>query len=192
MIDRRDLIRRAAFILGGSLSAGAIAGVLSGCASLPEGEDGASRYLTGDERLSVTALCDRILPRTDSPGAVDVGVVSFLDRMMADFYGETERSTLRAGLARVNNEALSQHGQTFHLLSPAQQTALMTRYDQEATAQNRTSGAPLHFFRILKELTTLGFFTSEYGASQFLRYDPTPGPYRADVPYSDVGRAFVT
>ncbi|MBU6318977.1 MAG: gluconate 2-dehydrogenase subunit 3 family protein [Alphaproteobacteria bacterium] len=192
MIDRRDLIRRAALILGGSLSAGAIAGVLSGCASAPEGQSSASQYLVADESLSVTALCDRILPRTDTPGAVDVGVVSFLDRMMAEFYGDTERSTVRAGLTRVNEEALSQHGQRFHRLPPAKQIALMTTFDEEATAQNRTPGAPLHFFRIIKELTILGFFTSEYGASQFLRYDPIPGPYRADVPYSEVGRAFAT
>jgi gluconate 2-dehydrogenase gamma chain len=42
----------------------------------------------------------------------------------------------------------------------------------------------------MKELTTLGFFTSEAGASRFLKYAPIPGPYRGDIPYSEVGAAW--
>lgn len=46
------------------------------------------------------------------------------------------------------------------------------------------------FFRQLKELTLAGYYTSEVGATEELRWNPAPGRYDADVPYSDIGRAW--
>ena len=43
------------------------------------------------------------------------------------------------------------------------------------------------FILTLKELTMLGFFTSEPGASQVLQYSPVPGAYKGCVPVSEAG-----
>jgi hypothetical protein len=45
------------------------------------------------------------------------------------------------------------------------------------------------FFRTLKELTVVGYYTSEIGARQELHVDPM-GAWRADVSYADIGRAW--
>lgn len=48
---------------------------------------------------------------------------------------------------------------------------------------------PLPFFRTLKELTLLGYFTSEIGATQALSYNQVPGRYDACIPYKEGEKA---
>lgn len=47
-----------------------------------------------------------------------------------------------------------------------------------------------HFFTMLKQLTLTGFFTSEVGMTQALRYVKIPGKYDGDYPYKKGDRAF--
>jgi hypothetical protein len=42
---------------------------------------------------------------------------------------------------------------------------------------------PAHYFRMMKELTLLGYFTSEIGCTEAQRYAETPGRFDACVPY---------
>lgn len=197
MIDRRELIHRAGLLLGGSVASSAMLGVLEGCTAVPAPATGAShKFLTPAEYDDVAAISEQIIPRTDSPGAIDAGVPAFIDRMMADYYQQQERNAFRAALARVARDAKQVHGASFASLSTDQQVAMLREYDREAYDQNlimaKNPKADRHFFRTCKELTTLGFFTSEIGASKFLKYEAVPGKYRADIPYSDVGREWAT
>lgn len=197
MIDRRELIQRVAAAMGGALSSGAVAGVLSGCVAMPEPNGkapAAPRFFTAAEQATVTAMAEQIIPRTDTPGAIDLGVPAFIDRMVADFYLPRTQDVVRAGLARVDADALAAQGKRFVALTAEQQVGQMKIYDGEQyeTGRRPATTPDPHFFRILKELTTLGFFTTEVGASKILRYDPTPGPYRGDIPLSQVGRTWAT
>ena len=47
-----------------------------------------------------------------------------------------------------------------------------------------TADAPTHYFRMMKELTLLGYFTSEIGVTQALRYIEAPGRFDPCVPYT--------
>lgn len=198
MIDRRELLHRTAMILGGVVSSSAALGVLSGCAATPQeaGAQAAPSFFSASELATVAAMSEQIIPKTDTPGAIDLGVPAFIDRMMTGYYKQRPRDILRAGLARVDVDAKAAHGKAFASLTADQQVALMTVYDREAYAQNRANAgnadADQHFFRMMKELTTLGVFTTEYGATKLLRYASVPGPYLGDIPLSDVGRAWAT
>jgi hypothetical protein len=193
MLDRRELLQRASALLGGAVSASAAAGILAGCTTMPFGpgasDSPAQTFLTADEMLTVQMMADHIIPRTDTPGAVDAGVPSFIDRMLAGYYQDRERKALRAGLARADADAKAAHGRLFVELLPADQVALMQAYDREAYGP-RPGATEAHFFRTMKELTILGFCTSEAGATKFLKYAQTPGEWQADIPYSQVGRAW--
>jgi hypothetical protein len=194
MMDRRELLHRASALLGGAVSASAAAGILAGCTTMPfglgaTGDSQAQTYLTPDEMLTVQMMSDHIIPRTDTPGAVDAGVPGFIDRMLAGYYQDRERKTLRAGLARADADAKAVHGRLFAELLPADQVALMRAYDREAYGPRPGATEP-HFFRTMKELTILGFCTSEAGATKFLKYAAVPGEWKADIPYSEVGKAW--
>ena len=47
-----------------------------------------------------------------------------------------------------------------------------------------TTDPPRHYFRMMKELALLGYFTSEIGYTQALRYKETPGRYDPCIPYT--------
>lgn len=194
MLDRRELLHRASMLLGGAVSASAVTGVLAGCtampgpASPPAGAAGA--FLTAEESAAVTAMADHIIPRTDTPGALDVGVPAFIDRMLASFYQDREREAVRAGLAQVAADARALRGKPFAALTADEQIELMKRYDREQFDYTRSNaGGPPHFFRMVKELTIIGFCTSEAGATKTMNYVQTPGPFRGDLPLSEAGKA---
>lgn len=55
--------------------------------------------------------------------------------------------------------------------------------------QDKSKDVPRHYFRMMKELTLLGYFTSEIGQTQALRYNPVPGRYEGCVPYKKGDKA---
>jgi hypothetical protein len=75
-----------------------------------------------------------------------------------------------------------------------QRKALLTEIDTEAKKYmaEKTDEDPKHYFRMMKELTLLGYFTSEIGATQALRYVAVPGKYEGCVPYKKGDRAWAT
>lgn len=76
--------------------------------------------------------------------------------------------------------------------SPDQRKALLTDIDKEAKEYAKTAKGddPKHYFRMMKELTLLGYFTSEPGATQALRYVPVPGKYEGCIDYKKGDRAW--
>jgi gluconate 2-dehydrogenase gamma chain len=172
-IDRREALRRAALVLGGVLSAPLAAGVLAGCEArgVPAGS-WRPRALTPDQAELVATIAEQILPETDTPGARAVGVHRFIDALLAESYSAEQRQPFLAALADL--------GRVFQTSTPDQQRALLERLDREA--------AP--FFRTLKDLTLVGFYTSEVGATRELHHVPVPGRYDGCIPLAQVGRTW--
>jgi hypothetical protein len=178
IIGRREALRRAALLLGGALSAPAIAGVLAGC----ESRSGTTGALSSDQLDLVATIADHIIPETDTPGARGAGVHTFIDRMLAEHYPAEERGRVIAGLAQLDERA----GRPFIRCTRDEQLAILGRVDQEAFADR----AQPHWFRTLKELTILGYYTSEVGATRELRHVTIPGRFDACVPFDQVGRTW--
>jgi hypothetical protein len=129
-------------------------------------------------------IAETILPRTDTPGARDARVGAFIARYSAARCDEAQRATLRAGLADIEARSRKAFGRPFLRAGAAQKQALLARIDAEAKRHAKVDhGQPPHYFVLIKQLTLLGFFTSEAGATQVLRYRPIPGPYKGVVPY---------
>ncbi|MBU1377170.1 MAG: gluconate 2-dehydrogenase subunit 3 family protein [Alphaproteobacteria bacterium] len=140
------------------------------------------KALSADQARTLDAVAELIIPATDTPGARAAGVPQFVDRALTDYYDPADGARYKAGLDQIDRDARAAHGAAFVALTGAQQLALLTRYDTEGMAS----------FRALKELVTIGYFTSEPGATIALRYDPVPGDYHGCVPLKDIGRAWAT
>lgn len=141
--------------------------------------------LTPAQARAVDAVAELIVPATDTPGARAAGVPQFIDRALGGWCDPTQAKLLRDGLDGLDADARAANGAAFADLPAAQQTAMLTRYDDVRAPQRR-------FFALLKELTTIGYFTSKPGATVALRYDPVPGAYRGCVPIKEIGRAWAT
>lgn len=179
LLTRREALRRASLVLGAALSPSLLSAVLQGQpAGVPAGD--AATTLNPRQLAAVGAMTERILPRTDTPGALDVGVPAFIDRMLGGYLPAAERTRFLAGLAEAEALCLSSHQREFPALAPAEQDALLRRLAEG-------KGTAAAFFLQLRELTIVGYFTSEPVGRTVLHYDPVPGPFQADVPLSEVG-----
>jgi hypothetical protein len=187
-MDRREALKRTAWIMGGVISAPAIMGVLKGCSAKP-GIDWKPEFLTKEQAAIVTQVSDIIIPKTDTPGASDVGVPSFIDRILKDVYSKEDQDRFTSGLQAFDEGAKTAHGEIFMDLDEAdQQTYVKKLHDEAIQAERNTDPAPKRpFVLMMKELTMLGFFTSEVGATQVLQYDPVPGAYKGCIPLSEAG-----
>ena len=188
-IDRREALGRVALLLGGALSAPALMGALRettgrAWAAAPPG---APRTLNPAQLECVATAADHIVPETDTPGARAAGVHHFIDTLLTDHYPATERDRFVAGLTRLDERARSAKGSAFAECAPDQRVAWLTELDTRAYGPD--AGDDGWFFRRLKELTLVGYYTSEIGASQELHVSPF-GTFRGDIPYASVGRAW--
>ena len=187
-MDRREALRRTAILMGGVVSAPAIMGVLKGCAAKP-GIDWKPEFLNEDQASIITQVSDIIIPRTDTPGAKDVGVPSFIDQMLKEVYSKEDQDRFTQGLEAFNAEAQKAHGDDFSDLDEEDQAAFVKKMHDEAINAERSADTapPRPFILMMKELTMLGFFTSEPGATQVLQYVPVPGAYKGCIPLSEAG-----
>jgi len=175
-IDRREAIRRTALLFGVALA--------------PEWLDFAVRaqtpasgaHLSTAQAALVSAAAERILPRTETPGAIDVGVPAFIDRFYGEFMDAADRQLLVSVLEDVDRAAGAAHNAPFATLASAQQDAVLRSI---AVAQQGRSPSP---FALLRSVTILGYFTSEKVGKDVLHYDPVPGAYDACVPIDQLGR----
>ena len=156
-------------------------GVMSGCKAEPT-LDWTPSFFTTQEGSIMEQMVDRIIPTTDTPGAIDVGVHTFIDRMMADFYEEEKKLAFQAAIQKVDEDAKADFGKKFTALSDEQKDELLKKYDQ--AAYTKTTGED-HFFKTMKELTILGYFTSEQVGEQVMSYDPIPDTYDGCISWEE-------
>ncbi len=178
-ISRREAIRRATLLLGVALSPALLERGLR--AQAAGSAPGRSAALNPRQAATVAAVAERIIPRTDTPGAAEVGLPAFIDLMYGEYLPPEERAMFAAGLAEVEAQSAAAHGHSFPVLTPAQQDALLQPIAQRAQTQPRT------FFHQMRELTLLGYFTSEPVGRNVLHYDPIPGRLDGCIPLAEVG-----
>jgi gluconate 2-dehydrogenase gamma chain len=115
------------------------------------------RVLTPAQAALVTAVAERIIPRTDTPGATEADVTGFVDMLLADWYKDEDRDRFLRGLAAMEAEAVAMGGKPFAEAAPSTQDALLTRWDSSESGPETATAN----FKRMKSLTIYGFFTSE-------------------------------
>jgi hypothetical protein len=194
-MDRRELLKQVAFLMGGAISAPAVLGVLSGCS--PKQASNAQttwkpQFLNDAQAAVVTAVADIIIPKTDTPGASDVGVPAFIDVMLKDVYPAEDKKRFLSGLQQLDDQASNSAGQPFVKLDAKGQQELVRRYHDAAVKAEREARGTSHhierpFVLMMKELTMLGFFTSQAGATTVLQYSAVPGAFHGCIPIKQAG-----
>ena len=193
-IDRREAIRRVSALLGG-IALAASSGVLVACdraARSAASASGAGSFTPADIAF-LDEVADTILPPTDSPGAKAAQCGAFMALMVTDTYDPGDQQAFRAGMGTLEAQCRQAHGAGFLEATPAQRLSLLETLDREQLASRDAPGAaalPRHYFRMMKELALVGYFTSEFGCTQALRYAETPGRYDPCVPYAPGERSW--
>jgi gluconate 2-dehydrogenase gamma chain len=179
VLDRRGLLASAGLLLGAEVVA-PLARALA--ADAVPGFTASQPQFTPDQRALVSAISERIIPTTDTPGAITAGVPAFIEMMLADWYAPQDRDDFLNGMGVIDGHAWVQYEKAFAELAPEQQDAILT-----LAMQGRLGG---DFFGHCRQLVVLGYYTSEAGCKQERVYVPVPGHYDGKYPYAEVRRVF--
>ncbi len=193
-MNRRQFLECAAILVSGATT-GRLAFALTEeqmvyLASAPDYTSQKVDYFSPAQRKLVAAIAQTIIPRTDSPGAIDAGVPHFIELMVAQWLNDGERSIFNAGLKDIETRIPEEHGKAFDELDGDRQLAVLEALEAAASDSpwyvqgniRRAFISDAPFICQIKELTAWGFFTSEVGATTVLRYNVMPMRFDGNTP----------
>ena len=122
VIDRRSMIARALLLVG------AVATPAFSIEALAQ----APRLLSEPRLALLSAVADTIVPRTDSPGALDAEVPKQFDGLLQTWAKPSRREELIAALDAIDAKAMAAHQKNFAALSAEQRHAVLTAHDLAA------------------------------------------------------------
>ncbi len=184
-MQRRELLKVAAAAAALTLIPGEAQAAWSKAARLTR-DSGAQDTLTSTQRATLAALADAIIPRTDTPSATDVGVLAWIDVIVADYYTEADRRALTTGLDAIDAQARAIAGQPMSAVTGDTLALVMNALD---TPYDRNAPAARGYARV-KGLVIHGYFTSERIQRDVLKTEIMPGRFdgAADMPARNGGR----
>jgi hypothetical protein len=200
-MTRRQLIQGVASLLGSTALIGGdkLLAVSFGVHELDLALAQGTGVFSAEEVALLDEIAETILPETSTPGAKAAKTGAFMALMVTATYTEGDRQVFRAGLSQLDAACRAMHGAGFMQVSPAQRLALAETLDREqktameeranatrsrAPAAPAVEGQPAHYFRMMKELALLGYFTSEIGYTKAMRYIESPGRFEPCVPHA--------
>ena len=137
--------------------------------------------LNAHQESTIRVMTELILPRTETPGAADVGATEFINLMLTEWFDERERTLFLSGLDDVDARSKNLFGKEFVGCSPLQQSAILTALGEKMLQETTpnplpfASGPPFdNFYSTLRRLTLTAYYTSEAGATNELHFEIIP------------------
>jgi hypothetical protein len=135
------------------------------------------------ELETVAVIAELILPRSDTPGARDVGVPEFIDLLMTEWYDEDQCARFLTGLAAIDALASEGGAGEFIALPRADQIVVVDSLDASlALPESPPPGSAEAAYRTLKSLTVFAYFTSREVQRDVLKVNIWPNRYDGCIP----------
>ncbi|MET3979557.1 hypothetical protein ABIB62_002143 [Mucilaginibacter sp. UYP25] len=177
-MNRRIAIRNMALILGS-------AAILPSCLT-DKGKPVVQLKklkVDADQETLVNNLTETILPKTDTPGAAELGINLFVFKMIDDCYDKEHQADFIKGLGDFADAAKKQLGKSFNDSTVAERTTFVNTVDKNAKDANyKDTTKRIAFYKMVKEQTVFGYTTSKYFMTKQIVYELVPGRYNAYFP----------
>ena len=187
-MDRRELIKRMAIATGYTLTAPALASILSSCEPTPE-IGWKPIALSVPQASSLEEITETILPKTSSPGAKDMKVAQTIDAFISVVYSPEAREQFKTDLDAFLKDCRDMQGKIFKRCSPEERNAFLAKFDTPESYGIAVWGTDMAkkdvnaFFKKVKAMTVASFFNTEELGERILAYDPIPGTLQTCIPY---------
>jgi hypothetical protein len=191
-MDRRSALKRTG-LLAGVVAIPSMFSLLQSCKTEPR-LTWQPEFFTEDEAKTIGALVDMILPRTDTPGALDVKVDVFIDKVIAQTYDKEGQQYMRDEISKFNADCKENYGGNFIDLEETKRIEVLKAAEKSngkfspgvwgATVGEQEE---IGFYRSMNSMAIWAYFTSEEIGENVLNYDPVPGVYEACKPLSEIG-----
>ncbi|RIW18765.1 gluconate 2-dehydrogenase subunit 3 family protein [Algoriphagus lacus] len=195
-MNRRDALKKTALAFGAAAGTPTLLSLLQACAQTDR-VTWTPQFLNEDQARFISAFVDFLLPKTETPGGLDVKADVFIDLMYSKTYDEAAQKQVVADIEKFNADCKAKFGKVFAELSQEDKTACFK--DQEANSPKfapKVWGTgvgpqePVGFYRSLKSTVLWAYFSSEEIGKNVLSYDPIPGEFRGCMPLSEVGNTW--
>jgi hypothetical protein len=193
-MNRRKALQQAGLLTGGILATPSLFSLLQSC-QLEKGVSWKPLFFNKEEALLISSLVDVLLPRTETPGALDVNVDRFMDLVFAKTLSVPEQEQLRKEMAVFNASCVADFGAPFIDLSIEDQQSILTTAEAHAPKFNGSvwgtavgKQKDVGFYRRTKAMAIWAYFSSEKIGKEVLAYDPIPGGYNGCLPLSEIGK----
>ena len=191
-MDRRSALKKTG-LLGAAVAMPSLLTILQSCKDEPR-LNWKPEFFTEAEARTITTLLDVILPRTTTPGALDVNSDLFIDKVIAQTYDAEGQQYMRDEILTFNTRCYDSFGDIFTNLNETNRIAFLKV--EEQLSGKFSPGVwgtaigpqePIGFYRSMKSMAIWAYFTSEEIGEKVLSYDPIPGDYDGCKPLSDIG-----
>ena len=210
-MNRRELLKLIAVATGSAVIGGEF--LLSGCKN---SESTTPLVFTEENIAFLDEVSETILPQTTTAGAKAAGVGRFMTVYVNDCYKKDDQEIFHKGLTTLDDACKKMHDNGFMKATPEQRKSLLESVDKETkeyvkkkadfenqqkekekqgqeknTSDLKEQSMPNHYFQQLKQLAIFGYFTSEKGRTEGLRYTPVPGKFQGVIDYKKGDKQFV-
>ncbi|MGD1979519.1 MAG: gluconate 2-dehydrogenase subunit 3 family protein [Akkermansiaceae bacterium] len=190
-MERRELLKAMSASLGASIA-------------LPESVFGRLaepfdpndlKFFRPRERAQVAMIAEAIIPRTDTPGAIDAGVPGWIEVIVQDCLPAEDQQVIQEGLADLMRRCQKEHGKDIGQLEPDQQVAFLTKMHKDTLREKqeaRKAGENPRrtFLEQFKDLTKFCFASSEVGATEAFEFVYVPGQWIPSMPLKEGQKAW--
>lgn len=173
-MNRRKFLTSLSVMLGCSISSLDVLAINSALAFTGTGK--VNQRLTEQQFIMISIIADIIIPKSDTPSASEAGVTQYIDFYLHEFLAQTKRTEFLQGLASLHVSISS-----FLSLTNSDKVAVIQSLDDNLHTPQENAN-----YKSLKQLIVIGYYTSEIGATQALKFDPIPGPYK-EMKLKEVG-----
>ena len=187
-MDRRNLLKGIGVIALYSTFPAVVSEFISSCKT--NNKPLRAGFFSDEQFHLIENITDVLLPATSTPGGIEAQVPYFIDLVVKDCMSKDDQQTITKGLQRMSDH----HGQKFLSLSPKEKLQAINKIDEDAfkgatdsSVGPVTGGSSPYaysaWFRIIKKLSVIGYFTSKEGMTKALNYVKVPGEYKACIPF---------
>jgi Gluconate 2-dehydrogenase subunit 3 len=188
-MKRREALKKTLVAMGLTISVPSLLSIFESCNS-HSSQTWQPQFFSPDQVTVMGELAETILPKTQTPGAKDLHIDQFIDRIIKQVFSQEDQQLFLKGMEAFEAKAKEVNGKSFIDSSPEQRGRLLTKLEQETDKvpasvwgiNMKKDAGPLPFYRQVKALTLLGYFTSKEIGKKVLVYDPVPGPFKGDIP----------
>lgn len=192
-MDRRAALKKTVMAAGTVALVPSLFSLLQSCQQKPR-LSWEPIFLSVDQAELISTLVDTLLPKTETPGALDVKVDMFIDLVFAKLFNKEGQDAMIAEMNGFDAFSSEKYGSSFIELSTEDRAAFLKEEESKSGKYNgKVWGTavgeqqPVGFYRTIKSLALWGYFSSEEIGKNVLNYDPVPGDYLGCIPLSDVG-----
>ena len=184
-MSRRRFLKQATILLGASVSASLSAAVLKG---ITTDSTATTSVLSEPQQQVISLLSERIIPKTDTPGALEAGVPAFVSLIVSDWYNQEEKKAFILGINDMESYCFQKFNRSLSKADGVQHDFVLSHF--ESLALKNQEGDKPSIFSTLRELVVVGYFTSKPGAMQALKHNHIAGQFIGDYPLNKVGKAW--